>query len=300
MLKFIKHIIFFFLVIAILDFSFGKMCTYLNSHAKGGDTKSHYYIAKECKEDVLIFGSSRAVHHYIPYLIEKKLNMTVYNCGTEGNGILLMYSYLRMITQRYTPKVIVYDVCSEFDIYANDNTKYLGWQKRFYDEPGIKDVFNDVNKVEQYKMYSNFYRYNTDFIQMLGDNFKPQKQVLYGGYKPFFEVMNTTAHDILESNKILCWDPLKKKYWNNFIELCHERNIQLVLSFSPFYGKTDINEFNPLIKLCAKNNVLIINNYTEQNFAKHPEWFSDPSHLNNTGAVYFSRQFANELYKIIR
>lgn len=65
MKKFIIRILTFFAVVAMIDVAFGYVCRYLNSHAKGGDTLNHYYIAKECDKDILIFGSSRCMHHYV-------------------------------------------------------------------------------------------------------------------------------------------------------------------------------------------------------------------------------------------
>lgn len=173
MKKFIAHIIIFFIVVSLMDVSFGYICRYLNSHAKGGDTQNHYYIAKECDKDILIFGSSRCSHHYVPKIIEDSLGMSCYNCGVDGNGIIYLYSRLLMMTNRYIPKVIIYDIQQNFDVEVGDNMRYLGWQKRFYDQSGLKEVFKMVNSMEQYKMWSQLYRYNGDFIQMLSDNIHP-------------------------------------------------------------------------------------------------------------------------------
>ena len=89
MKKYIRNILLFFVAIVVIDLLFGVVCQYLNDHSKGGGIKSRYYVCKESNEDVLIFGSSRAKHHYVPDIIEDSLSMTCYNTGEDGNGIIV-------------------------------------------------------------------------------------------------------------------------------------------------------------------------------------------------------------------
>lgn len=189
MKKFVRNILIFFAVVAVIDVAFGFACRYLNSHAKGGDTKLHYFVTNECEADILIFGSSRAFHHYDPRIIEDSLGMSCYNCGTDGNGVVFLYSRLLMMTERYTPKVIIYDICKSFDVDEGDNMKYFKWQKRYYDKPGVSDVFEIVSTNEKYKMWSQLYSYNGDFIQMLMDNIHPMQEFNVGGYRPVNKTM---------------------------------------------------------------------------------------------------------------
>ena len=90
MKKYLIKIFFYFIAIAVLDFVFGQACQYMNDHSKGGGIKSRYYVCKESTEDVLIFGSSRAKHHYVPDVIEDSLKVSCYNTGEDGNGIILL------------------------------------------------------------------------------------------------------------------------------------------------------------------------------------------------------------------
>ena len=113
------RVILFVLFIIGFDQSFGLVCRYLNSHAKSGDTAKHYYIAEQCNEDILIFGSSRAEVTYDPQIIKDSLGMTAYNCGSANSSILLQYGRLKMITQRYCPKLVILDMTTFFDIYKS-------------------------------------------------------------------------------------------------------------------------------------------------------------------------------------
>lgn len=298
MKKYILHIIIFFAAVALIDTAFGMVCQYLVSHAKGGDSYNHYYIAKECDKDILIFGSSRAMHHYVPKVLEDSLGMSAYNCGVEANGIVLLYSRLLMMTNRYTPKVIIYDIHYGVDVAPDDNLLYLGWQKRFYDEPGVKEVFELVNPSEKFKMYSQLYRYNGSFVALMMDNIHPISEVAYGGYRAVQEQM-TYEPIITCPTQSTEWDPVKKECMLRFVNLCRERDIKLILAFSPRYGGIP-PECDSLIREFARENgLLLMHHYADSRFCHNKSYFSDAIHLNNTGANAYTATFASELKKEI-
>ena len=72
--------------------------------------------------------------------------MTCFNCGQNGNGIVLFYGWWKVISERYHPKMIIYDITTDFDLLAGDNHKYLGWLKEAYDRNGVKEVFLKARK----------------------------------------------------------------------------------------------------------------------------------------------------------
>ena len=76
-------------------------------------------------------------------------------------GIVLSYARLNAILERYTPKVILYDVEASFDIMGGDNCRYLGRLILFYPDYGLERLFDDVSETEKYKMISQLYRYSS-------------------------------------------------------------------------------------------------------------------------------------------
>lgn len=299
MKRFIINIIFFILIVAAIDMAFGKICTYLNSHSKGGDTKKHYYIAKETNDDILIFGSSRACHHYVPGILSDSLQMKTYNCGVEGNGILLSYSYMKLITNHHTPKIVIYDI-SNFDIITDDYTKYLGWQKRFYDEPGIAEVFNDVIPIEKYKMVSNLYQYNEKWLQMLSDNVLPKQLVLNGGYKPIYSTMDYKPKAEMAKLNPLIWDETKKKYFKKFHDLCKQNEITFIVAYSPLYKAESSIQYQEVSDFCKENNITLWDYYSDTTFSRHHKYFADTDHMNDEGAIEYTKLIAHKLKKLIK
>lgn len=53
------------------------------------------YIANKATDDIIILGSSSATHHYVLQIIEDSLGLSCYNCGEEGNGVVLAYGRLK-------------------------------------------------------------------------------------------------------------------------------------------------------------------------------------------------------------
>lgn len=297
MKKFLKYLFIFALVVSLLDIWFGYICTYLNSHAKGGDTQNHYYIATEMSDSVLIFGSSRATHHFNPAILEDSLGQTVYNCGLDGNGIIYNYGRLLTVLDRYKPKMIIYDVIPGFDIAEDDYSKYLKWLRRWYDIPGVSEIFHDVDSMEDFEMLSNLYRYNSVFIQMLSDNLRPLHSISYKGYQP---LDGTIDYDVKpKESEVVEWSDLKMKYFTKFVDRCKENNITLIISYSPWYKATDSDAFSEFTKFAEDNALEVIDMYNDPEFVTNGAYFEDASHLNSEGADLFTSKFANALNKVL-
>lgn len=293
MKKFVLYILVFFAAVAVIDMAFKAACSYLNAHARGGDTASHYAITNTITSPVVIYGSSRAIHHYEPAVLEKELGREVYNCGADGNGILFFYGRFRLMTERYTPEVIVYDIEPDFDIVADDHSKYLGLLKRWYGRPELDTLIADIDAKEAVKLRSALYRYNGTFVQMLSDNLRPAQDVAYHGFKPLEGVIDYEAKaGAAKPNE---WDPLKEKYFRRLIRECREKGITLVLALSPYYGTIDRSRYEPILGLARQYDIPVIDMLTDTAITSHREYFQDATHLNATGARLFTERFAPRL-----
>ena len=297
MKKYIGYIVLLFAIVLAIDFGFGKVCDYLNAHAKGGATKQMYDLCMKDQYDILIMGSSRAHHHYVPQIMEDSLGMSCYNAGVDGNGIILMTGIYRMITQRYQPKLIIYDVEQAFDLFLykadNNCTRYLAAQKPFYNQPGISQIFKDVSKEEYYKAHSGLCRYNSVSIPLFIDylSFRPMDSK---GYSPMNGKMEKEPEkrDTKGSPVI---DSLKLQYMYDFIKDVSEKGIPLIIVVSPKYGVVDSCDFEPIKELCDAYHVPFVDYYADQEFMTHKEWFKEPMHLNDEGARRFTERLVGEI-----
>lgn len=297
MKKIIYCLIVFFVAVAVVDVLFGMACRYLNSNAKGGDTANHHYITMTQTEPVIIMGSSRAIHHYKPNIMEDSLGLGVYNCGLDGNGILFQYGRLELLLERYRPKIIIYDVYPIFDIYGSDVVRDLGWLRRWYGHESLDSLFVDISPSEKYKLKSNLYRYNGSFIQMISDNINPIQTVTYKGYKPLYGIVDYEPDS--DDDPVVEWNPLKLMYFRKFIDLCSRNDIKLVVVYSPNLGKKESTSFNCLTELCKTYDIPVIDYYGGGEFNDSTKFFKDATHLNDEGAEAFTRSIIRHIKPVI-
>ena len=298
MKRFVIRLIVFLIIMFILDRGFGFTMAYLQNHAKGGYIGHHNYILNNSNEDVLIFGSSRAIHHYNPQVLLDSIGMSCYNCGQDGNGIVLFYGWWQLMKNRHQPKMIIYDVNPSFDLLkGEDNSKYLGWLRSEYDNEDVKHIFNDIDDSEKYKMLSMMYRYNSKFLQVVTDYLHPLFNISSNGYLPLKGKMDKMK--IKKSNKVdkptIEFDKLKLSYMDAFIKDTKERGIKLIFVASPiWYGKNE-EQFIPIENLCVKEGIQFYNYSNDTVFMHCDKMFKDGNHLNAYGADIFTQYLCNQL-----
>jgi len=295
MIKFLIKVALFFAILIVVDKVSGYTLSYLSENSKGGYTGHYHYLVDKTNEDVLVFGSSRAIHHYNPRIISDSLGMSCYNCGQNGNGIVLFYGWWQMIKERYQPKMIIYDITTDFDLLkGEDNHKYLGWLKEAYDRKGVQDVFLSVDKTERYKMMSQMYRYNSKWHQVVADYIYPLYVVEENG---FFPLKGSIDPMKVRKNVNLTqpfeFDQLKLDYLKKLVDEIGDTKLVFVVSPS-IYG-LNARQLEPVRELCLKKDIPFYDFSNDKKYVHNSEYFKDGSHLNAVGAD----EFTKELVKLL-
>ena len=297
MKKFLFRIVLFFALILVVDVIVGKILAYMVDNAKGGDNGRNNYICNIVNTDVLVFGSSRAFHHYNPIIIEDSLGWSCYNCGQDGNGSILNYGRYQLICQRYSPKLIIYDVFPNFDLLTgDDNHKYLNWLKAYYDKQGIPEVFESVDPTEKYKMQSSMYRYNSSFIQIVSDFVHPLQEEGINGFRPVdkeFDTMKIRKKEDEKSN--FEFDSLKIAYINKMLD--ESPDTKIIFTVSPAWYGMDSTQFQPVKEICKRRNIQFIDFSNNPKYVHNNKFFYDGGHLNTRGADEYTRDLMAELKK---
>ncbi len=296
MKRFLLLLLLFAIIIAACDVAVGAVGDRLVRITKGGTIGRINYMANDANEGVLIFGSSRAVHHYDPDILSDSLGLSAYNCGFDGNGIICEYGFYRMIRERYYPQVLIYDISSGFDLKTGDNHKYLGHLRFFYDRAGIDSIFWSVDPVERYKMLSQMYRYNSVIPQMIMNNLH-NFRVYHKGYLPIDKTMPAKIKPAT-SDDTFDYDSLKLHYFERLITECHSRT-RLIFTVSPKFENTDDRVLEPIKALCKQYDIPLLNHFTDSTFNFNPDYFYDRTHLNRTGATVYSRTIASEIRSLL-
>lgn len=294
MKKFLINIAIFFAIVAVVDFSLGKLFLYLQARASGR-TGAEYYVCEKATEDVIIMGSSRASHHYVPEIITKKTGMSCFNAGQDGNGIILQYGRWKMLSERYTPKVIIYDVNASFDLETNDNTRYIDRLKPFCDNKAVKDYVSSLYPLERLKLLSNMYRYNYKFIEMAFDNIRVEDFKLLEGYIPLYgkireEIINKP---IIERSRSISYDEVKLYYLERLLIEANDVGSKVILVVSPSWkgGGYEPVIYSEIKDMANRYGVQFVD-YLNSDICDIPDCFQDSQHLNDNGASEFIEDLA--------
>lgn len=297
MKRFIINILIFFGIVASADAVVGKVFGYLQGKAKGR-TGVEYHVCKTLDEDVLIMGSSRASHHYVPQILEDSLGLSCFNGGQDGNGIVMQYGRWKMLSKRKVPKLIVYDIEPSFDMVENNNERYIDRQKPFAGVKPVREYMASLFPMEGLKLMSKMYRYNYKFLEIISDCV--MSPTIQKGYIPLRghirqEIIETTQEALKVHPE---QDAVKLEYLGKFITEVQGAGCRIVLVSSPYwmgYTQTDITAIETLAE---KYGVAFLN-YDQSELAGNPEYFSDSMHLNDDGANEFTKDLATKLKAII-
>lgn len=291
----VTKIVIILLLVIFVDQVGGFALERINRDTLKGDYGRNNYIATQAAHDILIFGSSRAIHHYDPTLISEALGMSCYNCGEDGMGIILMYARLQLILQRHTPKVVIYDIEPSYDLLEDDNTRYLGFLRPFYDNDTIKRICVDVSPSERFKNLSMLYRFNSRWVDIIAQRVSRDSSLARDyTWAPLHGRLNAEPPHNAESSE-KSYDSLKKKYLQRLIECCTSKGINLYFVASPNCGNTDDEVFSPLKELAAANVIPVLNHSIDTTFTRHPELFNDRDHLNQRGATLLTKMVIQEI-----
>ena len=300
MRKFILKILLLASCVVLADFFVGVLCRYFQYHTQGGDTGRMMYIADKMEEEVLIFGSSRAMHHYDPRILADSLGLSCYNCGRDGNGIIFCYGMYRLFRDRYVPRVIIYDIQSGFDLEEqHDNEKYLNWLRYFYDRPGIDSIFWSVDMTERWKMRSRMRQYNERFVQLVSDYYHPQQKDIKG-YRPLGGVMSYEPEESKDADvETYEYNELKLQYFHQLIKDCKSNGTVLILMVSPKYWAHPTSVFNPIKELARREGVPFFYHYDDLEVSNMRQYFKDSWHMNEDGAEAYTRKIVPEIRKCL-
>lgn len=297
MKRFIIKIALFFALLVVVDILCGFTLGYFAKNAKGGFTQRDTYICDKLETDFLLMGSSRCVRHYNPQIITDSLGISCYNTGQMGNGIILNYGRLRMIDERKKPKVVIYDITPEFDIFVGyDNHRFLTWLKQHYERNGIAEIFESVDPIEKYKMVSQLYRYNSRIIELMTDYLHPISDARSDGYSPLKGELDRTKIRIGgEKANNLDLDKVKLDYVNKLIDELD--GVKLYFVVSPKWYGMDSVQFQPIMDICQERGIPFIDFSNNLKYVHQDIFFKDGNHMNERGADEFTKDLIGCLKK---
>ena len=186
MKRYFLKIALFFAFVAVIDICCNWGFQSLRCNAHSGQTYKNEYLYRECEDDILILGSSKAAHHYVPSIFEDSLAMTCYNAGEMGCGIIPAYVRYKMVSKRHKPKLVIYEVTPRYDFLKDDGySTYLGVIRQYTGDNVVRNVYLEFSDdLEGIRLLSNMYRNNSKIISNVKDVLSDSDT--YRGYEPLY------------------------------------------------------------------------------------------------------------------
>ena len=303
MKKFALKMIIFILCMVMIDCLCGVLFSVLQSHARGGSSRTNYYLSNECDADILVLGSSRAMHHYVPQILDS-LGGKAYNAGNDGMGVLLGYGRYLLCAEKNVPKIVLFEM-GPFDYVKDDNSKYMKFLRPYGGRPAIRNIISQIGEpFMNLKMLSNMYRQSSRLIPNIrdlwaSDNFSNR------GYLPLYQKCRNCEEKLVSTEETLELDSIKLKIFDQFVKETISRGSKLYFTISPLFfadfEKTDSlrskipHNYLYAFILAEKYNIPLLNNMFIFGISNNPGMFADRTHMNNDGAITYSRLVVEEI-----
>jgi hypothetical protein len=300
-IKFIKNVIIILAVLIIADQITGYLMRRLYFNMVAGENYRETFTIDSTKSEIVVFGSSRASHHYVPELFEEKFKMSFYNAGRDGNFFLSNYAAFKAVTKRYSPKLVIFDINPNELMYRKSDYEGLASLLPYYrDHPELRDIIELRSPFEKYKMYSAVYPFNSQLVRIIFRNLSKTPETYQKGYLPLFHKMNETKANnaLIEPTGEI--DKNKINALNDIAIYCKKKNIKLAFVCSPVFSNSkEIFGSKIIEEITQAEQSHYLDFSTDSVFDNHPEYFQDNIHLNDEGAKLFSTILSNEIYKLM-
>ncbi len=301
--QFFTKLVVFILIVFAADFILGSIIEAIYYKHHDSRFAKSTYVINHSDEEIIIFGDSRAEHHYVPNLIEKKTKMTCYNAGSDGQSLFYHCALLKGIINRYTPKEVILEIGKD-DLYFKQMhyDKLSLINQYYYKNAELRPIIDLKGKSEKYKLLSKLYSYNSSILIILKSFINPKPYS--HGYSPIINKhmpKNSNPNIADDPNGHMKLDPNKINILNEIISICKNNNIKLYTFTSPKYGykkNSNCHSFNEIQKILQENKIPYYDYSFIQEISLSPDLFQDPDHLNNTGADAYSEIITRKLAEI--
>lgn len=293
------------LLLVLTDQALGLLLEQVYFHLRRGQFAEATYAINSTHQDILVFGSSKAVRHYMPSVLTRGIpQASCYNVGKDAERMPYYAAIQETILKRYQPKLFILDVIpNELD---TDPSKYLKLSALFpyaKQHPELLKYLAEIGPFEKYKIHSRTYPFNSDLFIMLADFLSPPPPSDHG-FSSLTRALTPQqladlkarkdqydAHDKDPDGKEI--DPKAVAYYRNFLAAANRAHIKTLVVISPTLLGEKAKVRKTLLETIARQypNVVFADFSNDKRFVYQHQKFADMFHLNQAGAREFSEIF---------
>ena len=259
---------------------------------------------------IVISGSSRALNHYDPRVIRTVTGRTAYNIGINGSQTDMQVAVLKTyLNHNEKPSLVVHNLDSFAFVTSRGGIWFPGQYLPYLHEEPIYEALSSVDRDAWKWKYLPLYGYAVEdmsFTWLTGMRavfgWNPRED-RYFGFQPrdarwtddFAHFVNSKRDGIQFSI-----EPEGLRDFEDLIALCKQRQIPVVLVYSPVYYEMQELEMNRdqifrHFNEIAQRYDAPIWDYSGSPISRRRDYFVNSQHLNAAGAAAFSADFSADL-----
>ncbi len=297
--KGISRVVGFLIALILCDSIVGMFAKMLFYSQKSGKYARLTYIVKTDTSEIVVIGSSHAMAHFIPEIIQDSLHESTFNYGTNGQKLLFSRAIYEIRKRRRKPKTIILNIDADWFIDKHSQQDRMADLYPYYADAG-EIIFRDFSMKDRFvgrlKFLSKTFPYNSTIVHVIKYKLKPQDD--FSGYEPLYGPVDSLQFEQkrdYESGKgdvkLPQPDDELIDLFRQFIADANANNIRLFIVFSPDLFRADNaeNYMDQKIKrICDSAGTPTIDFSNSGIFNNNRLLFHDFSHLNDSGARIFT------------
>lgn len=305
----LKKLIKILLLTVVISFTIDKVVFFglntLSDKVKTGQAigKLNQFLSIKDSTNFLVFGNSRANHHFDIDLLSPK----GYNMGVDGTGIAYSSTLINTLNKNKKQLVLVHIDTKNFFDKSYVGSDIRGLKTKFNRNESITKALKSSKQISPIQYFYYSMNYNGNAISILKNYFKPSYDYkLYNGYDPIIvSKSQKPMRDALlkKDNTILCQEdnyivnPIALEYLKtikSYIE--NSKNKIFIFITSPTYDDPCEGD-NRVFKNIMSQLNLTYRDYTNmfKETGNKDSYWKDKTHLSKKGAEKFSVFLQKEL-----
>ena len=302
--KFIGKVLIIAASLIIADQLAGRWLARAYSRITHGPQGHMNYAIDSTTAPLLILGSSRAIHHYVPAILTDSLHLACYNAGKEAQGLFYPLAILTSALRRYHPATLVLDLQpTAFTTEKTDPDNLAVLLPYYQTHPDLRPILDKRSPWERWKTLSWLYCYNSLAVQIVKHTIVDvESDSTSLGYAPKFGTLRVRpGNDFPGALLSDAPDSALVSAFQSIISLAQQNHCRLTVVVSPIYfplqhGSSTIHT---AAEICRRRNIPFLDYSRSPDFATHDYLFYDGSHLNDSGARKFTRLLSSDLHFLL-
>jgi len=263
--------------------------------------------AVKSKAEVMVLGSSRAIHHFDSEVVSEVLGKSVYNAGRDGTGLDYSLIMAELIFQQSNPKLIILEVGPVEMLERNyeEQRVRLASMAPYLDRSSkARELLYDSSCWQRLKYLSRAYPFNSQLLYFV---FDPLKEDEAGsGFVPLTKKATASSLDKGSQRYIkgISWQVSESAFdsLKQIIQLVKSHHADIVLVTTPrwFPNKMAPEPYDRvahMIEEVAEDQGVPYLELTSDTVPvlTDPALYADAGHLNGKGAKIFSTFVDNKI-----